>query len=333
MNIKLRFYGYLAGLKMSKKNPVIGTGPDSYLWRFRRYVPEEFVKEGRVLAHAGYAHNQFLQYLIDTGIIGLGAYVYLFLFFILKGVKFYPGISAGLFSIFISGFFSFFPLISWFFIFLFFSIINKKDEKVYFKLVHLLFSIPIFIIFLSFYIADIKFKEGVILKDERKLKKAVRMNPFIDFYRLTLGKILVENGKYEEAEEVFRKLLKRNPNNALAWNGFGFALRKSGKYMEAIECFKKAIEVDPHLVQGYINLALTYEKIKDFENAIKFYKKAIGLKKEEIALFNLGVIYGNMGDYENAKYYWEILYKINPDYPKLKNYLQIVNNLLKSKIK
>jgi len=342
-NIKLRFIGYRAAIDMTKKNITFGTGMDSYLWRFRRYVPEEFVKNERIMSHAGYAHNQFLQFLVDTGIIGLGAYIFLFFSFIYLGVKkislfkgnrrvLYSSIIAGLFSTFISGFFNFFPVVVWFYIYLFFALIIMKEEKLEYRKEFFIFSIPFIILSLFPFKADIYFKKGVVYDNEKFLEKAVRLNPFVDFYKITLGKIYVENGRIDEAISLFKEIIKSNPNNALAYNGLGYALRSKGNYKEAIKFFKKALKIDPFLVASYINMALSYEKLKDFNRAIKYYRKALKIDKEnKLALFNIGSIYGNLKEYNKAKFYWEKLYKINSDYPKLKRYLQIVNDLIKSK--
>lgn len=69
-----------SALRIFRSHPILGTGPDTFEQAFRRMRSEEFVRrmKGSVRFQA-YAHNDVLQALSTTGIIGTGAYLYLLL--------------------------------------------------------------------------------------------------------------------------------------------------------------------------------------------------------------------------------------------------------------
>ena len=59
------------------------------------------------------------------------------------------------------------------------------------------------------------------------------------------GKLLLEEGKFEESLGFFEQASLQDQNNADLWNFKGVALRSMGRYDEAIECFNKSLEIDP----------------------------------------------------------------------------------------
>jgi len=59
------------------------------------------------------------------------------------------------------------------------------------------------------------------------------------------GKLLLENGKFEEALGFFEQALLLNQNDPELWNHKGIALRSIGRYDEALECFNRSLEIDP----------------------------------------------------------------------------------------
>ena len=59
------------------------------------------------------------------------------------------------------------------------------------------------------------------------------------------GKVLLEEGKFDEALGYFEQALILKPNDPELWNFKGVALRSLGRYEEAIECFNKSLEIDP----------------------------------------------------------------------------------------
>lgn len=68
------------------KNMIIGSGPDTFYSMFVPYFGELASKFGNGSTNC--AHNEFLNYLVTTGILGLGAYMTLFISAIVRAVKY-----------------------------------------------------------------------------------------------------------------------------------------------------------------------------------------------------------------------------------------------------
>ena len=59
------------------------------------------------------------------------------------------------------------------------------------------------------------------------------------------GKILLDDGKFEDALGFFEQALLLNQNDPDLWNFKGIALRSLGRYEEAMDCFNKSLNIDP----------------------------------------------------------------------------------------
>ena len=59
------------------------------------------------------------------------------------------------------------------------------------------------------------------------------------------GKILLENGNYDDALGFFEQALLLNQDDPDLWNYKGVTLRSLGRYEEAMDCFNKSLKIDP----------------------------------------------------------------------------------------
>lgn len=84
-----RGYMWIKGWEIFKtsgvKNMLIGWGPDTFYMAFSPYFTELSEKFNNSSTNC--AHNEFLNYLVTTGILGLGAYLTLFVSAIVRAVK------------------------------------------------------------------------------------------------------------------------------------------------------------------------------------------------------------------------------------------------------
>ena len=82
----------------------------------------------------------------------------------------------------------------------------------------------------------------------------------------------------------------------MAYNNEGWCLWQMGKYSEAIEVFKKALEESPNFADS---------------------------------LYNLGIIYRNLGRYREARDNFKLILKIAPDkYPALDSIVKDLEYLI-----
>ena len=59
------------------------------------------------------------------------------------------------------------------------------------------------------------------------------------------GKILMDDGKFDDALGFFEQALLLNQNDPDLWNNKGIALRSLGRYEESMDCFNKSLEIEP----------------------------------------------------------------------------------------
>ncbi len=59
------------------------------------------------------------------------------------------------------------------------------------------------------------------------------------------GRILLEDGNFNDALGFFEQALLLNQNDPDLWNNKGIALRSMGRYEEAMECFNNSLKLDP----------------------------------------------------------------------------------------
>lgn len=103
---------------------------------------------------------------------------------------------------------------------------------------------------------------------------------------------------YESAIKDFENALLTEENAVFYYNK-GMALKNNGNEKEAIEAFEKATELDPELGEAYYNIGLIYIELNDLENAKINLEKAVD-DSIELALPYIGHIYEKEGNYEKA---------------------------------
>ncbi|WP_339768951.1 sulfotransferase [uncultured Paraglaciecola sp.] len=122
--------------------------------------------------------------------------------------------------------------------------------------------------------------------------------------------LLRKLGKPKDGIECYEQLLARKPSNANARYNFALFLKKEGQSERAIANYLRAIEFhisEPQEV--YLNIGVIYSELHDTDNAIKYYSNALTINSHYVpALYNLGGIYEELGKKEIAvDYYMQIL--------------------------
>lgn len=132
------------------------------------------------------------------------------------------------------------------------------------------------------------------------------------------GRVLLEEGKYQEAKVTFEKEIQEEKHLDEAYYGKGIACFELKEYEEAVENFETAVlfGVDEDSVfHGF--LAASYMETERYDDAIEAYRNSLAyeditpeLKQE--ARYNLIVAYEKVGDWDNAK---KELKSYEKDYP------------------
>ncbi|MEF9991201.1 MAG: tetratricopeptide repeat protein [Romboutsia sp.] len=126
------------------------------------------------------------------------------------------------------------------------------------------------------------------------------------------GYTLVFQGKNEEGLE---KLLPLQDEHSDWWNllfMIGLAYKNMNEVEQAKKYFEKILIIKPHQVDAMVELALCEAESFNMERAIELFETAAKIKEDPEILCNLGMAYLNNGDLDDAIYYVERAYELDP---------------------
>ena len=141
---------------------------------------------------------------------------------------------------------------------------------------------------------------------------------YIYYYLFELTKvakiIIVVNGGINE--EGLEKLLPLEEKYGDWWNllfMIGLAYKNMGEMDKAKEYYEKILRMKPQQVDTLVELALCEASSLNMNRAIELLEAAAKLKEDPEILCNLGMAYLNVGNFDDANYYIERAYELNPE--------------------
>lgn len=332
-------------IALGLKFPLFGTGPETFAQTYYwvRPASHNLTSEWNFLYNK--AHNEFLNYLANTGFFGLLSYLLLILFtslLLLKNHSF--ELLAGFLTILITNFFGFSTIylqILFFSVVLFSGTENKTTQLRYGGAGPTLLTIPLilfsfFLLYTSFthYLSDIYFTRQNYLS---ALKFSTK-NPYFQIYsalQLSQQASKEKNKDLSIQSDALAKLaLKTSPSeinylklqSQVYTNLAQVDLLKY--YPLAISSLTKATILAPTDASSFYQLGNLYSAAQLQTEALKNLEKAVELKPNyDHAWFRLGQIYFEQKNYSNAKLDMEAALKINPNNLEAKDYLQRLNSL------
>ncbi|MBU4511257.1 O-antigen ligase family protein, partial [bacterium] len=327
-------------LKMIQSRPLFGLGIGTFKMNYLDYQAE-FLRDNpyylKYWAHAGEAHNEYLQIGAELGIIGLGIFlsiIFIFYNLILKYLKkesrdnekiIVFGLLMGITCFLIHSLFSF-PLHvpalgSAFFIIVGLTIVylkdfrfskfgnSKKGNKNVIKRqssrLTILFSILILLV--TIFVID-----------------SLVIRPYLAEVYAYKGRENLAFAKYNNALSDFEYAAKLDPYNGRILLNLGATYYNLGFFEEVEKTLQQSKEYynDRNI---YRNLGLCYMKLERFQEAEEEFKHAIYLDpKFTKAYFDLGSLYFKKENYEKASEQWNKILEIELDFP---NKYIVLNNL------
>ena len=313
-----------------KKYPLTGSGVETFAFSYYQFRPVEhnLVSEWDFLYNK--AHNELLNILATTGLLGLGAYLFfsgVVVFYFVKKIKASPDILdvaflAGFFGIFVTNFFGFSVVAVSLLYFLLpaFAICLKGGEKVrlagyknldsrqktgvllaLFTAAYLLLAIG------RYWYADLLFAKGKALNDAEDPVKA----------RSELTRAITLSPK----EAVFwDELSQSDALIAVALNEAGENSKAKEFALVAINESSNATTLSPRNLNLKRNRANLFIKLSALDpnylaNARDILIEAITYAPTEAKLYyNLGLTYARLGDIENAEKVFEKTISLKANY-------------------
>ncbi|MCJ0223602.1 tetratricopeptide repeat protein [Clostridioides difficile] len=170
------------------------------------------------------------------------------------------------------------------------------------------------------------YNQGQYLKTKLTWEEALRLGLDADLVaevQESLGKMdfkvqyeegytLVFQGKFKEGLE---KLLPLEEEHMDWWNLlFMIALgyKGMGEIEQAKMYLEKILIIKPNQVDTIVELGLCEAYKNNLDKAIEYFEQAAKIKEDPEILCNLGMAYLNNGDIDDATYYIERAYELNP---------------------
>jgi tetratricopeptide (TPR) repeat protein len=110
------------------------------------------------------------------------------------------------------------------------------------------------------------FQIGVWRDAESLWTRALAVSPSA-IAHASLGVVLDERGRHEEAIAQFSDALRINPGLAHAQNNWGIALARQGKWQEAVEHYEDALRLSPGSPEAHLNMAEALQRLGRYADA------------------------------------------------------------------
>lgn len=126
------------------------------------------------------------------------------------------------------------------------------------------------------FLAMVYHRGGVKMADaEALLRKATGIAP--DFHQAlsNLGRVLIDNGKYEDAIATYRRLVFLRSGDDDAWAGLGRAYAHLGDIEAAAEAYRKSIDLNPEVPGTYLALGHMLKTLGRQAEALASYREAV----------------------------------------------------------
>jgi tetratricopeptide (TPR) repeat protein len=140
-----------------------------------------------------------------------------------------------------------------------------------------------------------------------------------------LGRVKVDQGKYEEAIGFYEKALEirqktlpaNHPDFATSYNNIGGVYKNMGEYSKALSSHEKALEIrqktlpanHPDLATSYDTNGSVFDNMREYSKALSYYEKALEIRQKTLpashpslatSYNNIGLVYYKMGEYSKA---------------------------------
>lgn len=128
--------------------------------------------------------------------------------------------------------------------------------------------------------AEKLFQEGRLLQAINAYKEVLIVDPYNTSTYVTLARLQVFAGQYEDAITNAQNALLKNPNNALAHAVLGWAQGFTADYLSAEASLKRALELDPNNALAhayYAEVLINKGQIDDLDKAIEESRLAMQL--------------------------------------------------------
>ncbi len=136
----------------------------------------------------------------------------------------------------------------------------------------------------------------------------------------TLGDVMQELDRWDQAADAYDMALRLDRNNHNALNNYAYFLSDRGERLdEALEMAERAISIEAENAAYLDTIGWIHFKMGNYEEARTYIQKAVDTGDASAEVYeHLGDVYKELGDIENAKIWWNRAFELDPDRNHLK---------------
>jgi O-antigen ligase/tetratricopeptide (TPR) repeat protein len=310
-----RFLIWEAAYSMFKESPLLGHGWGNFeiIYPFHQGKFLKIEKYSPFRTHANNAHNEILEVVSQTGIVGLGIYIWFFILFFKLGIDNYRkltgeyekvvalGLLGSILGMLVDNLLNVslhFPmpaLLFWVWMGLVVGISqrwNVSERRIPIKK---FVVYPLVIILLGIVVFNIRYFRGEVhyfkgfkyAKNNATLGRAAqecelsyKIYPLNVDNNYELGNAYARLGEKEKSIWAYLKAIDANPGYDEIYSNLGIMYGQTNRIPEAIEALIKSIEINPVSVPNRSYLAQVYIGKKEWEKAAEQYREILELEPE-----------------------------------------------------
>jgi len=158
--------------------------------------------------------------------------------------------------------------------------------------------------------------EGLGQEEHSKwaIELALKFNPEYPVSRYNHARLLLREGRYDEAIREYRLAVRGNPYMAVAYYGLGNAYRNAGRFDEAFLAYRQAVRMYPAYHEALTSMGQLYLLVGQEEDAIEKFREALQLDPTyAFALRGLASAYLEMERLDEAKEALDRALQVEPD--------------------
>jgi len=142
--------------------------------------------------------------------------------------------------------------------------------------------------------------------------------------RIMLGKMLLEERRYDDAIKFFDKQIKQFPESGVLRTHLGICFLGAGRLQEALETFQTAVTLDSLQFEPYIRMAEIFLSTGDLDRAVSLLRKSLRLNGTPDAHNMLAATYAKKGMLNNALKEYLKAYQLDPNFTGVRDSLAAV---------
>lgn len=314
LSAQTRFAIWANSLAIFKDHPLLGAGKGNFRFIYPLYAQRVIQDPSfSVESRAADVHNDYVQLLAETGVLGTVAFVFILILLsrrLWQGLKkpAYPQLfplTFALAAILAEAFWDFpfnLPVPNaffWIYSGLLWKLLQTEPVGVFQKPSRALSFIPVILLtiistsFAIFMVSSLRgefyysrgaraFHQDRLAEAERDLRRATQISPSYDSRSHFLyGLLMLREGNYPMAIASTLRSLVLNPYNINALNNLGVAYASLGDFSKAIRAFETTIKIWPHGTDAHNNLGTIYALKGEKEKAIHHFQIVLGINPED----------------------------------------------------